>query len=141
VDTPVETTALDAPTEAGALEPRAQADQTSQTLVTEQAKNGNKGQDVELSHVLEPDFAKNKDGSFRLSGLHHIEGSQNLDVGRVADLLSGPNEHGVYEAVVEAKNPADGATYQKFSTMFPDELTKDEVSAPSVAMTVRQTAG
>ena len=84
---------------------------------------------VELSHVLQPDFKTDHAGTTRLTGLHHIEGNQNLEKGRVADLLDGPNEHGVYEAVVEARNPSDNLVYQKFSTMFPDDYTKDEVVA------------
>jgi hypothetical protein len=82
---------------------------------------------IDLLHVLLPDFQTSVSGVTVLRGLHHIEGEQNLAKGRVTSLLNAPDLYGVYEAIVEARNPVDDAIYQKFSTMFPDDYTRSEV--------------
>jgi hypothetical protein len=84
---------------------------------------------VRLSHILQPDFRTNRQGDVILTGLHHIEGPQDLTKGRVVDLLAAPNKYGIFEATVEAQNPADQSIRQKYSTMFPDHFTQAEVAA------------
>ncbi|MEX1034392.1 MAG: EndoU domain-containing protein [Sneathiella sp.] len=46
---------------------------------------------------------------------------------RIKNILSGPNQVGVYTATVEIYDPEEKRWKEKFSSFFPDNLTKEEV--------------
>lgn len=76
---------------------------------------------INLLHVFEGEI--NRSG--KPTGYHSRPGGQDSANARVIRVQDGPNRHGVYTATIEVR---DGNEWKsKFSSFFPDSLSKDEV--------------
>lgn len=78
---------------------------------------------LNLTHIFHGNI--NKHG--KATGFHHRPGGKDLPKKRVKELLSGPNKAGVYTAIIELFNPETDKWVQKFSSMFPDHLKRNEL--------------
>ena len=61
------------------------------------------------------------------TGYHARPGGKDPKSARVARIKQSPNRAGVYTASVEIRDPASGRWKEKFSSMFPDQLSHGEV--------------
>lgn len=78
---------------------------------------------VNLWHVFEGET--NRSGE--PVGFHSRPGGENPPGARLVRVRDGPNRHGVYTARVEVLDREEGRWEQKFSSFFPDALSRDEV--------------
>lgn len=76
---------------------------------------------VNLLHVFEGEI--NRSG--QPTGFHSRPGGQDPANARLVSVRDAPNRYGVYTATIEVK---DGGQWKsKFSSFFPDDLSRDEV--------------
>ena len=78
---------------------------------------------VNLRHVFEGEVNR----SSKPVGFHARPGGEDPPGARVARLRDGPNRFGVYTADVEIWDAGDGRWESKFSSFFPDALSREEV--------------
>ncbi len=76
---------------------------------------------ISLKHIFEGEI--NRSG--KATGLHHI--SNGLKKARVKEILSGPNKYGIYTAFVEIFDPETNSWKPKFSSLFPDQYSQQDV--------------
>ena len=79
--------------------------------------------EINLGHIFEG--AINSRG--RPTGFHSRPGGKDPQYARLNKLLSPPNNSGVYTARVEIYDPRDRRWKEKFSTLFPDSMTRHQV--------------
>ena len=79
--------------------------------------------EINLGHIFEG--AINSQG--RPTGFHSRPGGKDPRYARLNKLLSPPNNSGVYTARVEIYDPQDRRWKEKFSTLFPDSMTRHQV--------------
>ena len=78
---------------------------------------------VNLHHVFEGEVNRSSEPV----GFHARPGGEDPPGARVARLRDAPNRFGVYTAEVEIWDADDGRWETKFSSFFPDALSRDEV--------------
>ena len=78
---------------------------------------------VNLRHVFEGEVNRRSDPV----GFHARPGGEDPPGARVVRVRDGPNRFGVYTADVEIWDADDGRWESKFSSLFPDAMTRDEV--------------
>ena len=78
---------------------------------------------VNLRHVFEGEINRSSEPV----GFHSRPGSEDPPGARVTRLRDGPNRLGVYTATVEIWDAEDGRWESKFSSFFPDALSREEV--------------
>ncbi|WP_025898801.1 EndoU domain-containing protein [Sneathiella glossodoripedis] len=76
---------------------------------------------INLKHIFEGEI--NRFG--KPTGLHHIK--NNLKTARIHEILSPENKFGIYTAIVEIYDAESKSWKQKFSSMFPDRYSQEEV--------------
>jgi hypothetical protein len=79
--------------------------------------------EINLGHIFEG--AINSRG--RPTGFHSRPGGKDPQHARLNKLLSPPNSSGVYTAKVEIYDPREKHWKEKFSTLFPDSMTRQQV--------------
>lgn len=79
--------------------------------------------EINLGHVFEG--AINSKG--RPTGFHSRPGGKDPQFARIKKILSPPNSGGVYTAKVEIYDPRDKRWKEKFSTLFPDSMSRSQV--------------
>ena len=78
---------------------------------------------VNLHHVFDGEVNRSSEPV----GFHARPGGEDPPGARVARVRDGPNGLGVYTAEVEVWDVGDGRWESKFSSFFPDALSRDEV--------------
>ena len=78
---------------------------------------------VNAAHIFQGEI--NRSG--KPTGFHARPGGRDPETARVSRVRQSPNRHGVYTASVEVRDPATGQWKEKFSTLFPDRLSRGEV--------------
>lgn len=73
-------------------------------------------------HIFDGHYRPSKD---EYTGYHHREGGVDHDVLRVAEIIDGPDPHGVYVALI--RGPHTSPAKLKKSTFFPDSWSRAEV--------------
>jgi len=77
---------------------------------------------INLHHIFDGEINKRRN---KATGYHSRPNGQDSANARVVRVQDGPNRYGVYTATIEVR---DGNQWlSKFSTFFPDELSRDEV--------------
>ena len=76
---------------------------------------------LSIRHIFEGEI--NRSG--KATGFHYF--AEGLKAARIKKVLSGPNKFGIYTAMVEIKNAQSGNWQTKFSSMFPDNYSQNEV--------------
>lgn len=80
---------------------------------------------VNLRHVFDGEVNRRSEPV----GFHSRPGGEDPPGARVVRVRDGPNRFGVYTADVEVWDAGDGRWEGKFSSLFPDSLSRDEVVA------------
>lgn len=78
---------------------------------------------LNLIHIFEGEI--NKRG--KPVGFHHLTEQSGAYGSRIKKVLSPPNKVGVYTAIVEIYDPRQRRWKDKFSSMFPENLTKQQI--------------
>ena len=78
---------------------------------------------ISLTHIFYGEI--NSRG--RPTGYHHRQNGQDQKTARLKKILSLPNDFGVYTALIEVKDPATGIWKEKFSSLFPDHFTRQQI--------------
>ncbi|WP_339717689.1 EndoU domain-containing protein [uncultured Sneathiella sp.] len=78
---------------------------------------------LDIPHIFEGEI--NRRG--KPVGFHVAPRSGRDGHSHIKERLSGPNRAGVYTATVEIYDPAEKRWKEKFSSFFPDKLTKEEI--------------
>ncbi|WP_169568959.1 EndoU domain-containing protein [Sneathiella limimaris] len=78
---------------------------------------------INLTHIFEGEI--NKRG--KATGFHHVSNPEEPQKARIQKILSGPNRLGIYTAIVEIFGPADKLWKSKFSSMFPNDVSKPTI--------------
>ncbi len=76
---------------------------------------------INLHHVFDGEI--NRSG--KPTGFHSRPGGTDPSTARVVSVRDGPNRHGVYTATIAVRD--GGQWKEKFSSFFPDSMSKDEV--------------
>ncbi len=80
--------------------------------------------EINLGHIFEGAINSRS----RPTGFHSRPGGKDPQHARLNKLLSPPNSSGVYTARVEVYDPQDRRWKEKFSTLFPDSMTRHQVT-------------
>ncbi|MCB1755703.1 MAG: EndoU domain-containing protein [Gammaproteobacteria bacterium] len=91
------------------------------SVVTE--KWSNTSPPINLEHIFSGEI--NKHG--KPTGFHARPDGKDPSSARIKRIMSKPNKAGVYTARVEVYDKSTDQWREKFSTMFPDKLKRDEV--------------
>ena len=106
-------------------EDRSQPDATSEAI-----RSGTRFSDgyppVDLSHVFLGEIGPKNSGD-AAKGFHHASGDELHSNAKVLQELTPRDTNGIYRARIEITDPATGTSYTKESTMFPDQMKRDEV--------------
>ena len=78
---------------------------------------------INLTHIFEGSI--NRKG--KATGFHHRPQGIDLPAARLKKLLSGPNNAGVYTAIIEILDKRSGEWREKFSSLFPDHLPRNKL--------------
>ena len=78
---------------------------------------------IHLVHVFDGEI--NQRG--RPTGFHHISNPPSNRTARIFRKLEGPNKAGVYTALVEIYDPHSKKWKEKFSSLFPRHLTRQQL--------------
>lgn len=78
---------------------------------------------VNLEHIFHGEI--NRRG--KPTGFHSAPDGDEPETARIRRVLSGPNKAGVYTARVEVYDKSSGQWREKFSSMFPDTLSPEQV--------------
>lgn len=81
--------------------------------------------EVNLTHIFQGQI--NSKG--KPVGFHSRPGGKDPQTARVAKKLAGPNRYGIYTARVQILDNRGKQWKQKFSTFFPDSMSRDQVVA------------
>ncbi|MDO6461464.1 EndoU domain-containing protein [Granulosicoccaceae sp. 1_MG-2023] len=79
---------------------------------------------VNLEHIFHGEI--NRRG--KPTGFHSAPGGNAPESARIRRVVNGPNKAGVYTARVEVYDKSSGQWREKFSSMFPDSLTPQQVT-------------
>lgn len=88
-----------------------------------QSKWSDTSPSINLEHVFHGEI--NKRG--KPTGFHSRPGGKAPETARIARVMSKANKAGVYTARIEVYDPSRDQWREKFSSMFPDELSQAEV--------------
>jgi Bacterial EndoU nuclease len=78
---------------------------------------------ISLAHIFDGQI--NRKG--KPTGFHHRYLGQNSKTARVKKILSPINKFGIYTAIVEIFSRKDKIWKEKFSSLFPDRLTRSQM--------------
>lgn len=78
---------------------------------------------ISLTHIFYGEI--NSRG--RPTGYHHRANGNDVNSARLKKILSPANRFGVYTALVEVKDPDSGQWKEKFSSLFPDHFTRQQI--------------
>lgn len=79
--------------------------------------------EINLSHIFQGEI--NRRG--KATGFHSRPGGQDPHGARVSQIKGQPNRVGVYTAQVEVLDPDTGQWKSKFSSMYPDSMSQQQV--------------
>ncbi len=97
---------------------------TSTDLDTSDKKWSQTSPAINLHHIFHGEI--NKKG--KPTGFHvRPKDTESSTGARIARIMSKPNKAGVYTARVEVHDKSRNTWIEKFSTMFPDNLSRDEI--------------
>lgn len=96
-------------------------------LLTFTSANADQWTDTEPKISLTHIFYGEVNAKGRATGYHHRANGKDTQTARLKKILSLPNHFGVYTALIEVKDPATGRWKEKFSSLFPDHFTRQQI--------------
>ncbi|MCF8469059.1 MAG: EndoU domain-containing protein [Sneathiella sp.] len=78
---------------------------------------------INLTHIFKGQI--NKHG--KPVGFHDASRVVEPDGSKIKKIVSGPNKAGVYTAIVEIYDPGEKKWKEKFSSFYPDDLSKQQI--------------